>query len=384
MKPSRKKNSIAGKIIALLLGVAFSMLILEMGLRGGVFLFTFLQKHNNRASFAQKGAYRILCMGESTTAGQYPRFLEEILNRNKAVLKFSVIDNGIFAATTLSILLKLESSLDKYKPDMVVVMMGCNDRHIMYYCDIPEADTRLFDCCRVYRFARIIYMEISGKMNGTVKLKPWNSQQCYGLLARLYRTAGDFSKAETLLVKSLELDPRDIWSVDGLVQLYWKQDKLPEAERVLKKFLEVDPKNDWAYRALETVYQRMNKTELTSEYKKKIAAFDLGGCNRMTANNYHKLKSILDKRGTRLVCVQYPMCSIEPLKKIFEGERGVIFVDNEEVFKRAVKESEYSDYFIDVFGGNFGHCTPKGNRLLAENIAKVILKEVSGKYEFLR
>jgi lysophospholipase L1-like esterase len=29
-----------------------------------------------------------------------------------------------------------------------------------------------------------------------------------------------------------------------------------------------------------------------------------------------------------------------------------------------------------MLGGDFGHCTPKGNRLLAENIAQTILKEV--------
>jgi hypothetical protein len=33
-------------------------------------------------------------------------------------------------------------------------------------------------------------------------------------------------------------------------------------------------------------------------------------------------------------------------------------------------------YFVDMSGGDFGHCAPKGNRLLAENIANVILKEV--------
>jgi ABC-type antimicrobial peptide transport system permease subunit len=70
------------------------------------------------------------------------------------------------------------------------------------------------------------------------------------------------------------------------------------------------------------------------------------------------------------------MCSIEPLKKIFEGEEGISFVDNEEVFKSAVLRDGYCKYFIDIFGGDFGHCTDKGNRLLAENIANVILKEV--------
>jgi hypothetical protein len=54
----------------------------------------------------------------------------------------------------------------------------------------------------------------------------------------------------------------------------------------------------------------------------------------------------------------------------------VLFVDNEAVFKNAICNAGYNTYFIDMFGGDFGHCTSLGNRLLAENIAGVILKEV--------
>jgi hypothetical protein len=99
----------------------------------------------------------------------------------------------------------------------------------------------------------------------------------------------------------------------------------------------------------------------------------------MTWHNYQELKRILDKRGIKLVCLQYPVRSIEPLKKIFEDEKGVIFVDNERIFKDALKKTSYKEYFTDMFGGDFGHCTRKGNRLLAENIANVILKEPFGK-----
>ena len=74
------------------------------------------------------------------------------------------------------------------------------------------------------------------------------------------------------------------------------------------------------------------------------------------------------------------MRNIEPLKKILQGnEEGVIFVDNEKIFRDALKKASYREYFSDTFGGDFGHCTPKGNKLLAENIANVILKEVFGK-----
>ena len=49
------------------------------------------------------------------------------------------------------------------------------------------------------------------------------------------------------------------------------------------------------------------------------------------------------------------------------------------IFKDALRKASYREYFNDMFAGDFGHCTPKGNRLLAENIAKVILKEYFGK-----
>ncbi len=73
------------------------------------------------------------------------------------------------------------------------------------------------------------------------------------------------------------------------------------------------------------------------------------------------------------------MRSVETLEKIFAGEPRVLFVDNERLFKEAVTQASYREYFTDMFGGDFGHCTEKGNRLLAENIASTILKEVFGK-----
>ena len=79
--------------------------------------------------------------------------------------------------------------------------------------------------------------------------------------------------------------------------------------------------------------------------------------------------------------MQYPMRNITLLRNIFkeEMEDNIIFVDNERVFKDAVKREGYKEYFKDMFGGDFGHCTEKGNRLLAENIANVILKEAFNK-----
>jgi len=95
-----------------------------------------------------------------------------------------------------------------------------------------------------------------------------------------------------------------------------------------------------------------------------------------TVDNYRALKKIILDRGMILIAVQYPMRPIQPLKRVLELDENIFFVDNQKSFEEKVLSSSYSEYFQDRFAQNFGHCTPKGNRLLAENISEVILKEV--------
>jgi len=73
--------------------------------------------------------------------------------------------------------------------------------------------------------------------------------------------------------------------------------------------------------------------------------------------------------------MQYPIRSVQPLKDIFKDKEGLVFVDNEQIFKEAVARENYEEYFIDKLGMDFGHYTAKGYELLAENAANVILKE---------
>ena len=148
----------------------------------------------------------------------------------------------------------------------------------------------------------------------------------------------------------------------------------------MKKAIEINSRNDKAYGALSVLYDKMGNVKLSKEYADKADMSRFECIPSITVNNYHKFKEILDKRGIRLVCVQYPMHSVASLKKIFQGvEYGIIFVDNEKISKEAVRKSRYNEYFRDMFGGDFGHCIVKGNRLLAENIANAIIKGIFAK-----
>lgn len=471
----------------IILGFIVSISLLEIVLRIGGLVFISLQEHRNKITVQKNGAYRIMCLGESTTAGGlddngYPEQLEKVLNQRHIGIKFSVINKGVAGANTSTLLSQLEDNLDKYKPDIVIAMMGINDRGIQYYKDIPRAEKDLFfNKFKAYKFARLLWAHImdknskkkiykldnkdmayaasclapkndmarkniikqdeeilekkkSNRIDGNVfiklgdlymtkgkpyqaeklfkkaiKLNPMNSM-AYVRLAALYRDWICSSEAENIFNKAVELDPKNYiayaefgiyfkWQGKfdraeeefkkairvnpiyqcaylGLGEAYLLQHKFSQAEEVLRKAIRLGPDNDKIYASLAIVYKETDRYALAKIYFNKANKVRMERYSPLTNKNYWKLKDILDRRGIKLVCAQYPMRSIEPLKNIFNSNECIVFVDNEKIFKEAFKVAPYNKYFIDMFGGDFGHCTRVGNRLLAENIANVILKNI--------
>ncbi len=103
--------------------------------------------------------------------------------------------------------------------------------------------------------------------------------------------------------------------------------------------------------------------------------------NPVTRKNYREILTLLRARGIPLVAVQYPMRRVEPLKRLLEWPTDVVFVDNEKAFKRALLGRPATEIFTDLFAGDFGHLTPLGNRILAENVADAITSIVGVRSE---
>lgn len=381
----KTRASLQKKIAVIICGLFFSIILLEIGIRLGGLILLYRQEYRNVQAIKQNGVYRIMCLGESTTAGQYPGPLEDILNKRNVGIRFSVIDKGIVGINTVVILSQLQQNLDTYKPNMVIVMAGNNDMGIKYYKGIPEVNATVFRHWRIYRLMRLLYMRIIKKLKkqdiyGLALLKPENDNN-YLKLGRLYQTQGKYPQAEELFKKAIELNPGNNFAYIGLGWIYRVQGEYSKAEELFKKIISLYPENYRAYGAMSVLYEEMGEPELAKGYTGNAANGPrLGYYNPVTVNSYRKFKEILSRRGIRLVCVQYPMRSLGPLRKIFENdEKGVIFVDNERVFKEAVKKEGFGELFLDMSGGDFGHCTKKGNALLAENIANVILTEAFSK-----
>lgn len=121
------KTSLRQKILLIFFGVILTFIILEITLRivGFVYLANtgYWKKDVPKAS----NEYRILCLGESTTYDQWPQKVETLLNQSDSPRTFTLIDKGLGGTNSGVILSRVEENLNKFRPHMVIAMMGIND-----------------------------------------------------------------------------------------------------------------------------------------------------------------------------------------------------------------------------------------------------------------
>jgi len=252
-----------------------------------------------------------------------------------------------------------------------------------------------------------------------LKINP-NGDNIYCELGWHYEYLGKLDKAEEIYKKALVINPKNAKAAHHLYLLYVQLKRFDDidavisvmeeppisggfrdaredirysilggyhairqeyeaAEGIYKKAMKQNPTDGRWYASLALCYFNQGKYELASMYFDRAKELRLKYVNPSTHHNYNAIKRIVLKRGISLVCVQYPLRSIEPLKNLLYPNKGIIFVDNEKLFKMAIKDSKYDEYFRDNFAGDFGHCSDRGNKLLAENIAHVILEKCFNK-----
>lgn len=168
-----KNTSFRQKLLLIIFGLFLAVILLEIGLRiaGGIVLL--LQERHNHLTF-NPNEYRILCLGESTTAlggeDSYPSQLEALLNLQSHPKKFTVINKGVISTTTDDILAHIEQYLDIYKPQLVIVMMGINDKAYLQGANktLWWEDLKYYlKNFRVYKLFHLLYEHISHRINKT-------------------------------------------------------------------------------------------------------------------------------------------------------------------------------------------------------------------------
>jgi tetratricopeptide (TPR) repeat protein len=277
------------RIILVLSGIFLFFVLLESGLRLGGFIISSLQEHRNLQSIKQKGTYRILCLGESTTQDQYPLFLEQALNQSNIGVHFSVIDKGRAGTDTSTILNQVESYLADYHPDMVVTMMGINDKgeHIPYEVLTTSKVMFFIRSFRTYKLSRLLWLHILTKAKEVGRYNPNVDKQVSGKVQthlsgiELKETPAESISTEDALKKALELNPKSESAYLELGVFHQYQGQFLQAEDAFKKALELNPKNDDAYLELGGVYRSQDKFPQAEDAFKK--ALEL---NPMNDNAY--------------------------------------------------------------------------------------------------
>ncbi|MHB9154684.1 MAG: tetratricopeptide repeat protein [Endomicrobiales bacterium] len=449
--------SLARKTAVFLLGAVFCALVLEAALQSAGALNAFLLERGNLHRLRKKEVVRVLCLGDSMTARGYPSYLEKYLNWCSVGTRFVVIDKGETGVDTRFIRANLESYLDEYRPDIVIVMIG-----IPFYSDevFPYEEngwnklklvrlaltlaeqlhqkqwlhklnetvtfdrTRPAGAARPYEKHNRIRVDLSradeyyakrdfrnaGQLYREAVEKHPESPDAFVKLATVYQRQDRYDDATNLYVKAAALHPGDLEILKNAGIDFTLRKRYRDAEPALLKALELDGTDGDLYLALSRVYVEQGRTgeakELlskavkahllndrvprylgvlclsTKEYALADSYFAMADDIAMkyadpaACADYRALARTVLSRKIHLVCMQYPMRSIKPLKKMLQPCDGILFVDNEKVFEDALKRGKFNDYFRDQYGGDFGHLTRKGMIILTLNAGNTLLEKL--------
>ena len=149
------------KLFTILISFLVCFLLIEASLQIAA---KFVYDENNiYVSTANTRPIYILAIGESTTLlggeSSYPSILQDLLDNTFGSNKFKVINAGIAGTNTTRILANLPANLKKYNPQIVLSMIGINDRWglpMEKYPILTWAENRF----RVVRLLKYAYLNL--------------------------------------------------------------------------------------------------------------------------------------------------------------------------------------------------------------------------------
>ncbi|HXT01908.1 MAG TPA: GDSL-type esterase/lipase family protein [Elusimicrobiota bacterium] len=337
--------------------LALGVCLVELGLQAAAGFLSWRESRAAAGAGWSRAEVRILCLGESTTAPNehaWPLQLQRLLDERAGPGRYAVI-NAAHGSTTSGILLaRLPRLLERYRPQVVIAMMGVND-------------SRWFG----------IYEE------GALSTSLWRRWRARLKLPKLlaYAYHEQWRQPDP---KRTEEDLRRLNEADA------KGAKKPESQAVYRRILASGDGSSATSAAgvrlagtlppveAAKIYATLAENEGAEDGEDglggggRFAAVDTPGADdgesAVTAANFRRMLALLRARGVRLAAMQYPTLALQALERATGNPNDVLFIGNEDNFRSALRHRRYDDLFIDRFGGEWGHCTAVGDHLIAENV----------------
>ena len=370
------------KLSLLIIGIILSLVILELSLRFAGFAMSSYQQYKNNKALKNKSQYTIMCLGESTTFGQYPVQLQELLN-NKYPNKFSVIDCGVPATNLETIYSLTENNINNYKPDIAICILGINNGFIAYNHETKSINRN--SNLKIYKLITLIYshlknlfeekyvfanetaqendinlaiikfkerdLETAEKIfSNILKTDNNNADVYFYLIDMYYYNLNNKEKAYNLALDAINknfqknrtyfymtaikycIAINDTNEIKSLInRLIYKEDYQvlnSDIYRLMENFLTKEEKellikrfseqNDFRFLAINAIEQK--------DYKKAEEYFNIQEEIRLNSPNLetYKLYKLIIKKlidnNIKVICMQYPVRSILPLQEQLKNE----------------------------------------------------------------
>jgi len=353
----------------------------------------------------------VLCLGDSYTYGvgapsgaSYPCQLEKLLN-DKSTKKYRVINGGIPGCNSGQLLRHLRENLDKYRPDIVLVLIGLNDRNCLTetnsYMFAGDKKLRaiyrieaLLCASKTFKLALSCVSGIASRVHrpaaAATAPEPFNAEleKCIAQAHENYEMCR-VGPAKGLCEQAIKMSPRDHRGYFILGELYLhRTGETQKAAEYLEHSLALRPEAECfchlfiAYYRLGDArnarkalvgYLALNPQELKNYWGLLLhtipAANDNDIFTRMTTSNLDDIVNTIKKYNARIILMDYPQDT--ELRQNAAQKNATGFIYNCGPFRALALLPGYKreQYFVDD-----GHCTERGYGVMAANACRVILK----------
>ena len=288
-----KHRALLERALVVFLGLGLTLLGLEVLLRA----VGFAQRQAQASLRPEAGARLVLCVGDSYTAcpgvarnDTYPAQLEQQLNApsplgaavpGRPTRRFQVLNLGLNGQNSTSLRDELAGNLEKYRPDVVVLLTGGNNTwDLSGYRAFEQADSAgargldLLGRLRVFKLARLVYLGIQGKPYGQElevspppappeKRSPRRRPAGTALAQAGARALKgmDYPTAETLFQAALARDRGDFFAWHGLALVYSETGRYPQGIQACLEALRLEPTATDCYCTLAQLYSRTGQRQ---------------------------------------------------------------------------------------------------------------------------
>jgi len=396
------------------------LFLVELGLRlsGVLYLKLHYPKvHINHADRTNT-KFNILCLGDSFTFGSgtsfensYPRQLENLLRKN-IDRDINVINAGRMGNTSSLLLNSFEKDIVLYRPDIAIVMIGCNNFwnfEDSSYFKLYKEKTGYFgridsilSSLRIYKLIKIGYLSLENSKKNKPEITQDNinneSIRLSTLGTKLF-LEGKHDSAKEILEKALIVDKNNYHAYLWLAHIYNARLEFKEGSKELWKAIKII--EEWDNNLIYNVICRitaqkdfMATKEELNEFKRYIEVKYLRNSEKrerlvklidagiaLLENSQiprrvleYDLKEIIrlaKNKGVTLILQTYPHDGLS-LYDVFQeisSKFNIPLVDNFAVFKEIEKHGNINDFFVPD-----EHCNNRGYQVIAENVEDAILK----------